>query len=168
MVRHDVLPSKVFTSREAVRWAELSQKAFAHLSIPLCPPTLCYPEPSGYEDFKPVPAASLTQGTANKVTVLPSSCRYGRFNTHPRGGVNRSWLLVWPTGGLRAGVGFDTGVESLSNQRVCGRAGFHPQNTYGETNWTLQQNIRILHRASSQGTTRIPAKFINTVHMQSL
>lgn len=96
------------------------------------------------------------------------SCRYGRFNTHPRGGVNRSWLLVWPTGGLRAGVGFDTGVESLSNQRVCGRAGFHPQNTYGETNWTLQQNIRILHRASSQGTTRIPAKFINTVHMQSL
>ena len=70
MVRHDVLPSKVFTSREAVRWAELSQKAFAHLSIPLCPPTLCCPEPSGYEDLKPVPAASLTQGTANKVTVL--------------------------------------------------------------------------------------------------
>lgn len=124
MVRHDVLPGKILTSREAVRWAELSQKAFAYLPILLCPPTLCCPEPSGFEDLKPAPTASLTQGTANKVTVLPSSRRIYRFNTHPRGGVNRSWLLVWPTGGLRAGVGFHNGMESLSNQQCVGGLDF--------------------------------------------
>lgn len=59
-------------------------------------------------------------------------------------------------------------VESLGYQLLCGRVEFHPQNTYGETNWKLQWNMQNLHCASFRGTTRIPVKFINTVHMQSI
>lgn len=101
-----------------------------------------------------------------KPAGTPFFAQLGGFHTSPQGG--EAAVAAGPAFGRSVGGGFCDSVESLSHQLLCGRVEFHPQNTYGETNWKLQRNMQNLHCASFQGTTRIPVKFINTVHMQSI
>ena len=139
-----------------------SRADLAHLRT-LRPP----PRVAAFQCHRQAPAASLASRLFTNSPVPLSLPRLGGFHTHPRGG--KAAVAASPACfGGRAGGGFHNSVESLGNQLLCGRVEFHPQNTYGETNWKLQRNMQNLHCASFRGTTRIPVKFINTVRMQSI